>query len=208
MQKERHPFCGTCHAGVFEYVYPLKGAQSVIGFISVGGYACPDGWERAEKAWEALGYSATVLGRAYSLLEQTVPQKKRIDMLVIPLCQMLELAYLKQDGGTESESFMSQVLRYLQRNSAADIKVEDVCRQFGCSRSYFSHIFKRETGKGLREYLLDLRLENAKRLLALSHLSVTEISFAVGFNDSNYFSNVFKRAVGVPPLSYRKRNKE
>ena len=49
------------------------------------------------------------------------------------------------------------------------------------------------------------RIEDAKTLLENTKLSVTEISYSVGFADSNYFSNIFKKSVGLSPLAYRKK---
>ena len=102
------------------------------------------------------------------------------------------------------EKLMTRIVRYVKQNYTTDLSADEICKVFGCSRSYFSHTFKKETGKSLREYLIDIRLDNAKRLLALSGLNVTEIAFAVGFSDSNYFSNLFRKRFGMPPLAYRK----
>ena len=52
--------------------------------------------------------------------------------------------------------------------------------------------------------MTDVRLENARRLLALSELNVTEIAFSIGLLNSNYFSSLFKERYGVSPLAYRK----
>ena len=60
------------------------------------------------------------------------------------------------------------------------------------------------TGKGFREYLTELRLTDAASLLRYSELSVTEIAYSVGFCESNYFSNVFKKQYGISPKDYRK----
>ncbi len=60
---------------------------------------------------------------------------------------------------------------------------------------------------GTADICLALRLSHAKRLLKYSTLNVTEISFAVGFSDANYFSNVFKRREGLSPLAYRRQGK-
>ena len=85
--------------------------------------------------------------------------------------------------------------------------VDEICKVFGCSRSYFSHTFKKETGRGFREYLIDVRLENSKRLLALSRLNITEVALAVGFSDSNYFTGLFKKKYSISPLVYRRSHR-
>ena len=178
--------------------------RGVIGFISVSGYATKEGASRIPQTAKEFGYAEPVLQKAYGTLCGTVPDRERVDTLIAPLCLMLELAYRKERGEEKKENVLTRILRYIQMNYSVDLTEEELCRLFGCSRSYFSHTFRRETGKSFREYLTDVRLENAKRLLAFSHLNVTEISFAIGYTDSNYFSNVFKKKEGVSPRTYRK----
>ena len=208
ISREGKPFGGVCHAGVFEYVYPLKNASEIIGFISVGGYACENTEDRIVPLCEELECSEETLRKAYGTLKDQRMDHARVDTLIYPLCQMLELAYRKEAQTDDGESLIKQIMKYIQNNYSTDLKVDDICKHFGCSRSYFSHAFKKESGKGFREYLIDIRLENAKRLLTLSHLNITEIAFAVGFSDSNYFTNVFRERNGIPPLAYRKTAKK
>ena len=204
----REPFFGICPSGVGEYVYPLTAESGVIGFISVSGYRTDEGKERVPTASASLGLSEPLLARAYASLKPTVDERERVDTLVYPLCSMLELAYRKEDTREDKESLITRIMRYIRKNYSTDLRVDDVCRLFGCSRSYFTHSFRREAGKSFREYLTDIRLENAKRLLTLSHLNMTEIAYSVGFSDSNYFTGIFKKRNGRPPLVYRKMTRK
>jgi two-component system response regulator YesN len=136
---------------------------------------------------------------------QLITEEKRINTLIQPLRHMLTLAYVNmQDSGVNEKDQIERVLRYVMRNHSRDITLSQICDHFRFSRSYISHKFKKRTGKSFREYLTDIRLEDAKSLLFYSNLNVTEIAFAVGFENSNYFSNVFKSKVGLSPLAYRK----
>ena len=207
MRRVCEPFSGVCHAGVREYVYPLKNESEIIGFISVGGYSSAEGDVCIEKLSKELDYDKFTLEKAYRALKPYDEDKERLDTLITPLCKMLELAYIRDESATESESLITRIERYVKQNYNTDVTVDDICKTFGCSRSYFSHTWRSSVGKSFREYLLDLRLDNAERLLALSSLNVTEIAFSVGFLDSNYFSNLFKKRHGVSPLVYRKSQK-
>ena len=202
------PFSGVCHAGVREYVYPLKNESEIIGFISVSGYSSAGGERRMEILAAELNYDTFALKKAYRALKTYDEEKEKLDTLIYPLCQMLELAYIKEERHSESESLMIRIERYVKQNYNTDITVDDICKAFGCSRSHFSHTWRSAVGKSFRKYLVDLRLDNAERLLVLSSLNVTEIAFSVGFSDSNYFSNLFKRRHGMSPLAYRKREKK
>ena len=198
-------FCGCCFAGVFEYVYPLKHNDECLGFVSVSGYKSDKAESYMQRISEKYGISKKELAATYSSLKQDIPPKKWMDTLIMPLCNMLELAYIKNENNTVSENDpISDVLQYIKRHHSQSITLDDICRNFGCSRSYVSHLFKKSTGMSFREYLTQLRIEDAKSLLKYSSLTITEISLSVGFGDSTYFSNVFKTKVGVSPSAYRK----
>lgn len=197
-------FCGSCFAGCKEFVYPISNGKETVGFISVGGYRTEshDGYLRET----AKKYSIPTgeLRKIYSTLREA-PSKEEIDTLILPLCDMLELAYLKSESDSApDEDFADRVLRYVKRYHTCDITLDDLCEHFNCSRFYISRKIGKRTGLTFREYLNGLRIDDAKSLLEHSSLCVSEISFAVGFNDSNYFSAVFKKYTGTSPLSYRK----
>ena len=142
----------------------------------------------------------------YVQLETHFPRKEDIDVLILPLCQMLELALIKtQNENPKNISFPEKVMRYIIQYHAQNITSDDICNYFSCSRSYMSTEFNKYYGKSIRQCLTELRIEDAKTLLENTKLSVTEISYSVGFADSNYFSNIFKKSVGLSPLAYRKK---
>ena len=73
------------------------------------------------------------------------------------------------------------------------------------SPEHLSRSFKAEIGQGFSEYLSEVRLKEAQKLLeGEQKLSVSEIAYKCGFNDSNYFSDKFKKRYGISPLQYRK----
>ena len=201
-------FSGCCHAGVFEYVYPLFNGQGIIGFISVSGYLGNKTPEQLASIAEEFGLCSEKLQNAYHSLRKKRPDENELDTLIFPLCQMLELAYIKEKSTLSDESLTTQMLRYIQQNYEKNITSQKLCEKFNCSRSYFSHIFKKKTGKTFKEYLTEVRLNHAKRLLLLSNMNITEISFSVGFNDSNYFSDIFKKYEGCSPMAYKKVNRQ
>lgn len=96
---------------------------------------------------------------------------------------------------------------FMAANYAETLTQEAVAREVALSPSYFAHLFKKEAGKSFLKYLTDLRLTAARQLLLTSTRSITEIAQAVGYNDSNYFSTVFRNSEGVSPSEYRRVNR-
>ncbi|MBS1209620.1 MAG: transcriptional regulator, AraC family [Proteobacteria bacterium] len=108
---------------------------------------------------------------------------------------------------TLSHGVFEQARAWLAENYQAPLTLEEVARQMAISPSYFAHLFKKESGSSFSKYLAEVRLTAAKQLLLNSHKSITEIALAVGYNDSNYFSTVFKNSEGFSPSEYRRMNK-
>lgn len=99
---------------------------------------------------------------------------------------------------------IDRALSYLEEHYAEKLYLEDVCRISLMSHSTFSYIFKQVTGQTFSEYIMNLRLTNACKLLRESDLSILEICTRCGFSDSNYFSRAFKKQFGIPPSYYRR----
>jgi YesN/AraC family two-component response regulator len=87
---------------------------------------------------------------------------------------------------------------------ADNLSLEYVADKFNLSRSYLSKKFKTATGFGFKEYIINVRIQNACNLLLETNKSITDIAFECGFNDSNYFGDAFRKAKGISPHKYRK----
>jgi AraC-like DNA-binding protein len=96
-----------------------------------------------------------------------------------------------------------EVLAYLRKNYSDPIRIETLTDISGMSESSLLRAFNRIAGCSPSEYLIRLRLNQACGLLKQTSKPITEISFDIGFNDSNYFSRQFKKVIGQSPRSYR-----
>ena len=85
----------------------------------------------------------------------------------------------------------------------ADLSLDKICSSLGVSSSYFSSIFKKETGESFVGYLTNYRMEQAAKLILESDAKNYVIARKVGYEDANYFSYVFKKAYGMSPSKYR-----
>jgi len=96
------------------------------------------------------------------------------------------------------------VINYIDINYASKINLTSVSNLVGLNSSYFSKLFKNSVGIGFAEYLGNVRLVNAERLLLETNKGINEIAFETGFETSNYFGDVFKKKNGVSPSEFRK----
>ena len=83
------------------------------------------------------------------------------------------------------------------------LSLDDICETLGISNSYFSSVFKKDTGNSFIGYLTEYRMEKAARMLVETTEKSYMIAKSVGYTDANYFSYVFKRQYGVSPSKYR-----
>ena len=97
----------------------------------------------------------------------------------------------------------------MQNNYAdEELSLDSVCEALGVSNSYFSSIFKKETGNSFISYLTDYRMDQASAQLIETNEKSYIIAKNVGYADPNYFSYVFKRRFGVSPSKYRREHTE
>ena len=131
----------------------------------------------------------STLDQAFELLEET---------LVKTLYEVLD--HLKN----REIKPVSYAKHYIEENKGINIKLEELAKNAGFSYTYFSYLFKKETGKTLTEYIQMVRIETAKKLLVEKERNISEIAELVGYNDIKFFTKQFKKTLGVSPNEYRK----
>ena len=108
-------------------------------------------------------------------------------------------------SSVEEESFgtantIGKIKKYIEENYMKDIGLEDIASAVGFDKSYIGRVFKKNEGKTIMNYVLEYRIEKANSLIKKG-MSVSEVSYAVGFNDPAYFSKCFKKVTGTSPSS-------
>ncbi len=110
---------------------------------------------------------------------------------------------------SSTKSFVSRAEEYVRNNYGnEELSLDCICEVLGVSNSYFSTIFKKETGSSFITYLTDYRMDRAACLLIETNEKSYMIAKKVGYTDPNYFSYVFKRRFGVSPSKYRTEHSE
>jgi AraC family transcriptional regulator len=101
------------------------------------------------------------------------------------------------------ERAVGRVIETMRENLGEQLTVDDMARTAMFSKFHFSRVFQRATGVTPGRFLSAVRLQEAKRLLVSTSLSVTDISHRVGYTSVGTFSSRFRRSVGVSPTTYR-----
>ena len=99
--------------------------------------------------------------------------------------------------------YVEEALHILESCYAQEVSIQSIANELGLDRSYLHRLFKSATGFSLQEYLLDLRIRKACSLLKRTNLSIAIIALSVGYEDTLYFSRLFKRKKGISPTKYR-----
>ena len=105
---------------------------------------------------------------------------------------------------------VKKVKQYINDHYTETLKLEDLARLVGMTPTSFSRFFRLRTGKTLSDYVLDIRLGFAARMLVDSTKNISEICFECGFNNLSNFNRIFKSRRGVTPKEFRsmfKKNK-
>lgn len=97
-------------------------------------------------------------------------------------------------------------INFIHTNFERDISLGDIARFVFLSPSYFTRAFKEETGMSPINYLLKVRIDRAKELLADTGLKISDIALSVGFSNQQRFNEMFKKYAHLTPLQYRKKS--
>ena len=108
-----------------------------------------------------------------------------------------------EEKNTHHDEQIIKIQEWLQKNYQRDVQLQELAQRFDISVRSFNRRFRQAAGKTPLQYLQEVRLEQAKALLKLSNLSIAEIAFAVGYQDTSYFSSLFKRINTITPNEYR-----
>ena len=97
-----------------------------------------------------------------------------------------------------------EVQKYINRNyHNEDLSISEIANNLGVSQTYLARLFKRELGMNFVDYLTNVRIKNAIILMRDPSLKLYEIAELIGYSTQHYFSNIFKKHVGISPQDYK-----
>jgi len=102
-----------------------------------------------------------------------------------------------------NNDLIDSAVAYIQQHFREDLRLQDVADHVFLNASYFSSLFKQATGSGFKEYLTDVRIEEARKQLVNSNTPIVDIALNCGFSSQSYFSKIFKARTGFSPNTFR-----
>ena len=132
-------------------------------------------------------------------IRHLLTDRKEEQTLILGVREMGEVADDKKVSSIISEA----KLYMAQHFSNPNLMLQDVAEAVNMSKSRFSTVFSQQSGQTFTEYLIYLRMNKAKEMLRMTDIKSTQIAREVGYNDSHYFSYIFKKNLGMTPSEYR-----
>lgn len=126
------------------------------------------------------------------------------EQLASPQKQAEPLFFQENSASDQNMGLASRIEEILRKNVHNPLCIDDLCKRLNYNRSYLFRRFKQSTGRTIMSYFVHLKIEQAKRLLRESDLSVNRISELFAFDSPCYFSKTFKKLTGFTPLQYKK----
>ncbi len=156
-----------------------------------------------------LGYNSNeILGADFLTLTDvsSAESLEELEKLLLTIFERIN-SHIRQKRTSLNHQLVEEIRQFIDENFAEDITLSAMATRYKISPSYLSVLFAERTGKNFIDYLTERRIKKSKELLKHTNLKIYEISSAVGYNDSFYFSNCFKKIAGVSPSDYRESTK-
>lgn len=200
-ERER-PFAGTCPFGVWDMACPVHHEGRLQAIIYLGHFRTDRPLETVDgRAWSGPDLPRitpdvrTLLRRRGGMLAETV--------------KLLLVEWLRGGGDTrrtrEVDFYRQATERFLEAHYTEPVRLQDFADQLRVHPNHLGKVVQRCFGRSFGELLRDRRIAQAKLMLTVSTSTISEVAFACGFQDSNYFSTMFSAAVSCPPREYRRQ---
>lgn len=167
-----------------------------------------------KRAEQGLYFPLSAIVKVYSQIEDIASERQGFSQFLKLLGLLHDLSNCPDARTLASSSFahserttesrrVTKVKDFIQDHYQEEIRLSEVAGMMGMSPVSFSRFFKKRTGKSLTDYVIDIRLGFAARMLLDSTKSISEICFESGFNNLSNFNRIFKKKKGNTPKEFR-----
>lgn len=215
----RTPYIYKCHSGLIDVIIPILYEGEIIGAFLIGQFLLENNQEfELEKILkENMGKNIDLKLLQEKYKELSVISLEKLESIIrivtystyyIADCiknkKWLEMKNTVSKVKIElSNSKIAPIIKYINENINENVSLSLGANLCNMSQSQFSRTFKKETGKTFKEYILLKKIEQAKFYIKTTDKSFSEISDFLGFEDSSYFTKLFKKYEGITPKEYK-----
>ena len=129
-----------------------------------------------------------------------------MDIIMVQLIRNASVSITQTHSRFPANRQCASVRHYIDQHYKESITLDILAEKVSINKFYMAHAFKQEYGVSPINYLIACRIREAKRLLAETDLSLSQIAAVLGFSSSSYFSQSFRNAEGISPTEYRRAN--
>ena len=177
--------------------------------------------EMLKRAEHGLSFSLGTIMKTYTILDKIAGEQEKFEQFLTFLHLMYDLSVAEDSRVLASTSFaqvehsmeskrITRAKQYVNDHYNESISLSELAALSNMSPSSFSRFFKQNTGRTLSDYIIDVRLGNAARMLVDTSVNVSDICYECGFNNQSNFNRIFKSKRGLTPSEFRamfKKNK-
>jgi AraC-like DNA-binding protein/ligand-binding sensor protein len=194
-RKQKKPVCYSCHGHLTEAVLPVFLSGRCIGFLMVGQF----------RIRENEGIAAADRSEVQKAYKQTpIFSARQADDMLRMLGLMVEFITRHYLVSMKDFDLIQPLIDRIDRSPEMTLTVRDAAAQIGRSPSSLSHLFKKLTGNGFRQFQITRKIEEADRLLqTFPQMPIKEIAERLGFQDPLYFSRLYRRHRDQSPSAKR-----
>lgn len=205
VKKSGEIYIYRCWCGLYEAIMPLYTYGQLTGYFMMGQTRAKDGdmLDILTKAKPYVQQDDTLENALNSISQHSRNQIKAFGELV-DICA----SYLTLTNGIEGnvENLAEEIQRYLLIHYQEDISFDTLCNYFNVSKVTLHAHFKKTYHTTIHQRLMSIRLNEARKLLMTTQLSIKDVSQQVGFQDADYFSRSFKKVYHLSPTQVRNEN--
>jgi two-component system response regulator YesN len=160
-------------------------------------------WRQMDRyAYQATGRRKTIEDKAtLDIKIEDAETTVQLIEIILPFLRH-DIEALDLDNRDSSNKIIEKVKEYIAANLKEDLSLEWVSKKVGLSSFYLCKLFKKTENESFKNYIIKVRMEEAKRLFAVTDLKIYEVAAAVGYPNANYFSKVFKEYTGTPAKQF------
>jgi len=203
VKKTGNIYIYQCYFNLYEACVPLYTYGTHTGYLMMGQTLTTSLFDRNSIKEKAMKYVLNEIELEDTIKKISVHSIEQIYAFanIVDICA--KYITLTNRIQSKKNNLALETKKFIMLNYQNEITIKKLCDQFYCSKSTLINQFKKEFGITVHQFILNYRLEKSTDLLKNPNLSIVEIALSCGFNDSNYYSKVFKNKYKMSPSEFR-----